>query len=235
MRLIGRHARWNASASNWAGIGATVALLAVVVMVGGSGGTTDPGPEPVKADNAGATQSESSKASKSSKAPAPAQPAKPACTSKATDDCTPHVGPNNSVRVDALRWRVSDVTTATNIGASEFDDGTNADGTFIIATLNVHSSRKESADLMGVDDLVSLKIGGTNYSPSSEAEIAYSIYNDNADTLSSFESIGPDADKTVAVVFDVPESKLGRKMELRFGELGFGQTEGFIELPALSA
>jgi hypothetical protein len=157
------------------------------------------------------------------------------CTSKATDDCTPHVGPNNSVRVDALRWRIADVSRATNIGAGEFTDGTDADGVFVIVDLKVHSYRNESADLMGINDLVSLKVGTTKISPSTEGEIAYSIHNDNADTLSSLEAISPDADKTVTAVFDVPESKLGRKMELRVGELGFGSTKGFIRLPSLSA
>jgi hypothetical protein len=157
------------------------------------------------------------------------------CSSKATDDCTPHVGANKSVRVDALRWRIDDVSTATNIGANEFTDGTDADGVFVIAKLKVHSYRNESAQLVGVDDLVSLKVGGTKISPSTDGEIAYSIDNDNADTLSSLDAISPDADKTITAVFDVPESKLGRKMQLRFGELGFGSTEGFIRLPSLSA
>jgi hypothetical protein len=197
-------------------------LPALLITVGCASTTTD-------TTDSGSTEQTSSGGGESK------SKAKP-CTSKATEDCTPRVGPNNSVRVDALRWRVANVTTATNIGADEFTDGTSADGVFVIAKLKVHSYKKESAQLVGVDDLVSLKVGETKISPSTDGEVAYSIDNGgDADTLSSLDSISPGADKTITAVFDVPQSKLGRKMQLRFGELGFGQTEGFIRLPKLSA
>ena len=48
-----------------------------------------------------------------------------------------------------------------------------------------------------------------------------------------FESLGPDSTTTGTVVFDLPESKLSQKLELRFGELGFGETHGYIRLPKL--
>jgi hypothetical protein len=48
------------------------------------------------------------------------------------------------------------------------------------------------------------------------------------------DTVGPDSDRNGTVVFDVPKSKLGSKMEVRFGELGFGETHGYIRLPSLS-
>jgi hypothetical protein len=53
------------------------------------------------------------------------------------------------------------------------------------------------------------------------------------DELFLLETLGPDSDKSGTVVFDIPKSKLGDKLELRFGELGFGETHGYIRLPAL--
>jgi hypothetical protein len=45
--------------------------------------------------------------------------------------------------------------------------------------------------------------------------------------------IGPDSTLTAPVVFDVPTSVIGKKLELSFSELGFGSSQGFIRLPPL--
>jgi hypothetical protein len=49
------------------------------------------------------------------------------------------------------------------------------------------------------------------------------------------EDIGPDATSNGKVVFDVPKSALNKKVEMRFNELGFGSTHGYIKLSSLSA
>jgi hypothetical protein len=50
------------------------------------------------------------------------------CGIKATDDCTPRVGPNGKVRVDALVWSVRGVETAKTIGDTSLGLGEKANG-----------------------------------------------------------------------------------------------------------
>ena len=66
------------------------------------------------------------------------------CGTKATDDCTPHVGPNGKVRVDALIYRVLSVNTAKTVGNQYTQE--KADGTFVIINLRVRSDKDESCD-----------------------------------------------------------------------------------------
>ena len=49
------------------------------------------------------------------------------------------------------------------------------------------------------------------------------------------EDIGPDATMNSKVVFDLPASAFNQKLSVRFGELGFGSTHGYIKLSRLSA
>jgi hypothetical protein len=208
-----------------------VGVVGLVILSAAFGGGTDKKDSGGSGDSSSASAAEASSTSSSKSSTT----TKASCGTKATDGCTPHVSRNGSVRVDALRWRLAGVDTATTIGKSEFTNGTHADGTFVIVKLKVHSYKKESANLVGIDDVVSLKVGDAKISPSTEGEIAYSINNDGTDTLSSLEAISPGADKTITAVFDVPNSKLGQKIEARFGELGFGKTEGFVRLPSVIA
>jgi len=156
---------------------------------------------------------------------------KPAtCGIKATDDCTPHVAADRKVRVDALVWNVKSVRTASTLGDTTYGLGEKADGEFVIVKLGVTSKRDESATL--TDDVMHLTIGGKTYSADSDGTIAAMGAGQQPFW---FEDLGPDSHTNGTVVFDVPKSKLGRKMEMKFTELGFGSTEGYIRLPSFAA
>ncbi len=151
---------------------------------------------------------------------------KAACVNRATDDCTPHVAMGHQVRVDALYWKVTSVKTAESIGDTEYGLGEKADGRFVIVNLKVRSDRDESATL--TDEIVQIEIDGNTYKPDSDGTIA--AIGSGADPL-WFDDIGPDATMRSKVVFDVPPSALSKQISVRFGELGFGTTRGYIDLP----
>lgn len=150
------------------------------------------------------------------------------CGTKASDDCTPRVGPNGSVRVDALTWRLESARTATELGDQTYGLGEKANGVFVIVKLKVTSDHDESVTL--TDSVVKLETEGTTYESDNDGTMA-AIGTGEDPFL--FESLGPDSTTTGTVVFDLPESKLSQKLELRFGELGFGETHGYIRLPKL--
>jgi hypothetical protein len=152
------------------------------------------------------------------------------CGSKATNDCTPHRSSSGSVRVDALTWRVRSATTAKTIGDQTYGLGAKANGRFVIIKLRVHSDKNESATL--TDNVIKLAINGNTYDPDNDGTIA--VMGEGGDKPFFFDTVGPDSDRNGTVVFDVPKSKLGRKIEVRFAELGFGETHGYIRLPSLS-
>ena len=56
----------------------------------------------------------------------------------------------------------------------------------------------------------------------------------NGDDPLWFDDIGPDATMDSKVVFDLPSSALKKRLSVRFNELGFGTTHGYIRLPRLS-
>lgn len=216
MRLIGRHARWSPTASNLAGVGATVAFIAIIAAAAGGGSTTS--------DSASAADPQVTQT----------QAATGAQSSAPKSNGAQHVGYGDSLRVDALTWNVESVATAKTLGDQDYGLGETADGTFVIVKLHVHSDRDESADLAsgGSHDLVELSGGGTTTKASTEGMTAYELEGSgSAKTLAMLPSIAPDADKTVVVVFDVPDSRLDDDLDLRFGELGFGSGHGFIHLP----
>lgn len=156
----------------------------------------------------------------------PAANPKPAsCGKKATDDCTPHINLGGSVRVDALVWKVKSVSTATQIGDQQYGLGAKADGRFVVVSLSVHSDRNESATL--TDNVFQLEVGGNTYDTDSDGTIAAIGAGQQPLFL---EDIGPDADVNGKVVFDVPKSVLSKKVELRFNELGFGSTHGYVDI-----
>lgn len=147
------------------------------------------------------------------------------CGKQATDDCTPHVGFGGSVRVDALVWKVQDVQTATTLGDQQYGLGAKANGRFVIVTLRVHSDKNESATL--TDNAFQLEVEGNKYDTDSDGTIAAMGAGEEPFFL---EDIGPDSDVTGKVVFDVPESVFSKKVEMRFNELGFGTTHGYIDI-----
>jgi hypothetical protein len=178
-------------------------------------GSTD-GSSSSSSSGGSGSKSKTSKASKS-------------CGFKATDDCTPHVGPNAKVRVDALIWRVASVRTAKTIGDQQYGLGAKASGRFVIVKLKVHSDKNESADLSS--DVVKLEIDGNTYDADNDGSVAAMGAGEEPFFLNT---IGPDADRSGAVVFDIPPKKLSKKIEARFNELGLGSTHGYIALPSLS-
>jgi hypothetical protein len=149
------------------------------------------------------------------------------CGSKATDDCTPHVGSDDSTRVDALIWRLSSVRQVATIGEQQYGGGAKANGVFLVLKLRVHSDKNESATL--TDSTIKLETHGNTYDADSDGTIAAMGAGEQPFFL---DTIGPDSDRRGTVVFDVPRSVLGQKTEVRFNELGFGSTHAYIVLPS---
>jgi hypothetical protein len=149
------------------------------------------------------------------------------CGTKATDDCTPHVGPGGKVRVDALDWRVLGASSTKAIGDQQLGLGAKADGVFIVVKLQVHSNKTESDTI--TDESIQLEVpGGNTYKSDSDGTVAALGAGQKPLFL---EDIGPDSTLRSEVVFDVPPKVLKKKIEVRFNELGFGSTHGYIKLP----
>jgi len=212
--------------------GGFVLLMIIGAATGGGSKKTSGG---TASDSGTATQSQKASNAAGSKASASGSSAvsladKPkTCGIKATDDCTPHVGRSHKVRVDALAWNVKSVRVAKTLGDTTYGLGEKADGEFVVVKLGVTSKRDESATL--TDDVMHLHIGDKTYSADSDGTIAAMGAGQQPFW---FEDIGPDSHTTGTVVFDVPKSKLGHKMEMKFTELGFGSTKGYIRLPSLA-
>jgi len=163
-------------------------------------------------------------------APAEEAPAdtEAACGTEASSDCTPHVGPDGNVRVDALIWQVTDARTATTLGDSTIGLDEQADGVFVVVDLKVRSDKDESVTL--TDTAFQLEVGGNTYDTDSDGTFAAIGTGD--DPL-FFEDIGPDATIQGPVVFDVPANAVKNQPEMRFNELGFGSSHAYISLPPL--
>ena len=74
---------------------------------------------------------------------------------------------------------------------------------------------------------------GPEYSADLEGTTAVTLSGSEGSEEPFFlESLQPDTTTTGTVVFDVPRSALRKKPELRFNELGFGSTHGYIRLPS---
>ena len=151
------------------------------------------------------------------------------CGIEATDDCTPEVGPKGKVQVDALVWQIQSAKTAASIGDQTYGLGEDANGVYLIVDLKVTSKKDESVTIS--EEVVSLVAnGGNTYSTDSDGTFAAVGAGQDA---FFFEDIGPDSTLEGVVVFDVPKSILNSKLQLKFGELGFGDTTGYIEVPAV--
>jgi hypothetical protein len=166
-----------------------------------------------------------------SDAEAQADPEKP---NEATDDNTPGVGPNGQVTVDGLVWSVASAKTASTLGDPAIGTDEAADGVFVIVTLNVHSTKGETVTL--TDEVVKIEGGpeGATYSADTDGTTAALLSSSSADVEPFFlEDLQPDTTTTGTVVFDIPTDVLASGPNLRFGELGFGETHGYIQLPRL--
>jgi hypothetical protein len=196
-----------------------VGLVVIAAIAGGSSDSKSSG------DTAGSGASDAaSSSSKSSDAKKP-----DGCGIKATDDCTPHVSSAGKVRVDALVWHIKSARVTETIGDQKYGLGAKASGKFIVLKLGVHSDKDESADL--TDNSIKLEVNGNTYDADNDGTVAAVGAGEKPFFL---DTIGPDADREGTVVFDVPESVLGKKIEVRFNELGFGETHGYISLPSVS-
>ncbi|UGS35243.1 DUF4352 domain-containing protein [Capillimicrobium parvum] len=150
------------------------------------------------------------------------------CGFKATDDCTPHVGADGKVRVDAIVWNLESARTTNTIGEQQYGLGAKADGVFVVVKLKATSKKDESATLS--DNVIKLEVNGNTYDPDSDGSIAAIGAGDEPFFL---ETLNPDSTEKGTVVFDVPKKVLNDKPELRFGELGFGDTHAYIALPQI--
>lgn len=146
------------------------------------------------------------------------------CGRKATDDCTPTVGPNQSLTVDAISYRIKNATTASTVGDPNFL-GETAKGVYIIVTLNAKSYRKETGTF--TTDVFKIYAGGKTYDAD---DAAVTAFKENF----FLEDIGPDTSGTGKLAFDVAPKVLKKKPKLRIGELGLGSTYGYIRLPKLN-
>lgn len=202
----------------WRGLSTVVAVFLIGAIA--SCGDTGSGDGDSSGGGGGGSEEKAAKPKEESKA----------CGSEATDDCTPSVGANGKVRVDALTWQVKGAETASALGDQSLGLGEKADGVFVIVNLSVHSDKNESATLS--DEVVQLEGKGAKYDVDAEGTTA--AIGAGEDPL-FLEDLGPDQSTTSKVVFDVPPSVLKQKPRLRFNELGFGSTHGFIALPAAVA
>jgi hypothetical protein len=202
------------------------AIIVVVIAIGAAGGSSSK-----KTDASGDAASTSTGPTTESAKKSEAKKSEPkkadaGCGIKATDDCTPHVGADGTVRVDAMYWKVKGVRVTKTIGDQTYGLGQKADGQFVVVTLQVRSDKNESATL--TDNVFQLEIDGNKYDPDNAGTVAAVGAGENPFFL---KDIGPDVVSTGKVVFDVPLSVLKKKTEMRFNELGFGETHGYILLP----
>lgn len=143
---------------------------------------------------------------------------------------TPHVGPKGSVEVDTLRWKLKKAKTAKTIGNQEYGLGAKANGIYVIVKLSVKNNKNESVTL--TSETVSLVVGEKVFKPDTKAEVA--LIGEGGNTFLA-EDVGPSVTANGEVAFDVPPSLLKKHPELRFNELGFGETHGYIALPKLKS
>ena len=107
------------------------------------------------------------------------------------------------------------------IGAGCGGGGGSNGGTIALLLPENHTPRYEAADRPDFEAKVK--------SLCSDCKILYS----NAKTF-FLKDLGPDVTTTGVVAFDVPQSVLAESPAMRFNELGFGDTHGYIDLPQSS-
>jgi hypothetical protein len=142
----------------------------------------------------------------------------------ASESNVPRAGSKGSVEVDNLRWRLRSATAASAIGESEFG-GATANGVYVVVQLDVTNHKTESATL--TEGTVSLIAGKSVYS----ADAAASAELPGKSLL--IADLGPNVSMEAGLAFDVAPAVLRQQPELRFNELGFGDTHGYIVLPTL--
>lgn len=148
----------------------------------------------------------------------------------ASDDCTPHVGPNAKVTVDGVVYRITGLEQTTAIGDAQFGTQEKASGVYLVLSISAHSTKGETVQLS--DDTFKVTYeDGPEYSTDSDGTIAVTLAGDGGGDPFFLTDIQPDSTEKGRVVFDVPKKVLSKKPELRINELGFGEGHGFIQLP----
>lgn len=199
----------------WAQIG--IPIVAILFVVAAATGGDE-------SDKSGSSTSPSTIAASTDDDESSGDPAE-----NASDSNTPSVGPHGSVEVDTLRWRLRDVKAAKTIGDQQYGLGAKANGVFVVVELSVKNNKSESITL--TSEAISLVAGDKTYSTDSNAETA--LIGSGAKTF-LLEDLGPGVTLTGATAFDVAPAVLHQHPQLRFNELGFGSTHGYIALPTLA-
>jgi hypothetical protein len=210
------------------GFGALI-VIAAIASGGSSTSTDENGTDSGSSGSKSASNNSGSKKSKKAeqKANANEDPAKP---NNASDDYTPHVGASGQVTVDGIVYSVSSVEQRKSIGDSSIGLDEKASGTYLVVNLNAHSTKGQTETLTDETFKVAYD-GGPEYSADTDGTVALTMEGGSGSEEPFFlTDIQPDSDEKGAIVFDVPDAALGKKLELRVNELGFGSTHGFIRL-----
>lgn len=203
----------------------TSGIIALIIIISAASGGGD--------DGAG-TQGNDGAPEQSAPAKEVTPQGTPGKPNEATGENTPHVGANEKVTVDGLVYSVRSAKTTEQLGDPSIGTGAKADGVFVVARLRVHSTKGETATLS--DDTIKLEVpDGPTYSADSEGSTAALLSGGGGQSQEPFflRDLQPDTTAAGLIVFDVPPSVLNKKPELRFNELGFGETHAYIRLPSL--
>lgn len=156
--------------------------------------------------------------------PTETSPQPESSSNRATDDNEPHVGRNGRVIVDTLTWRVLSVRQASELG-SDFSIE-KPDGVYVVVKARVTNGKDESVTINS--DIAELEVAGDSYATDSDGTTAVQFSWD--EEVFFLKDLGPNVSTEGTFVFDVPRSALSQRMEICFGELGFGSTKGCIRL-----
>ena len=205
-------------------VGGIAALVVISVIANGTSTTTE---STDSGDSSSKSASSNSKSEKSDKAEANKDPEKP---NNASDDYTPRVGSTGEITVDGIVYSVSSVEQRKSIGDASFGLDEKASGTYLVVNLKAHSTKGETVTLTDETFKVSYK-GGPEYSADTDGTVALTMEGGSGSEEPFFlTDLQPDSTEKGAIVFDVPDAALDKKLELRVNELGFGTTHGFIRL-----
>jgi hypothetical protein len=207
-------------------VGGVVALV-VIAVAANSGDDSTKKSENASGTQKAETQNGQSKGDKQN-SEANKDPEKP---NNASDDYTPHVGPKEPVTVDGIVYSMRSVKQRKSIGDPQFGADEQASGMYLIVDITAHSTKGKSATLSDNTFKVTYD-GGPEYSADTDGTVALQLSGADSGSEPFFlTDIQPDGDERGKVVFDVPEAAIGKNLELRVNELGFGSSHGFIRMP----
>lgn len=213
--------------NTWKWVVGGIAAVVVIAIASSSSTTTTESSD--SGDSSSQSASGGSKSEKSEqKAEANKDPEKP---NNASDDYTPHVGSSGQITVDGIVYSVSSVEQRKSIGDASFGLDEKASGTYLVVNLKAHSTKGETVTLTDDTFKVSYK-DGPEYSADNDGTVSLIMEGGGSGSEDPFflTDLQPDSTEKGAIVFDVPDAALGKKLELRVNELGFGTTHGFIRL-----